>query len=217
MGRDALIVDEERLAALITAQYEALAERLAASPFDVWDERFAVRGLANKRGRRSCHDGSALQRKAFHGATSRLRVRLHGSLEPDRSDRRPASNDDSARQPSITNPACMASSRRGTPGALSHVVIHAIDSTGASRTAPTVTQAAANVVLDGLVAGGHAHFGIDTTDRRFESDDTNWSWGVGDVLQGRGTDLVAALSAHTATRTSHGHGAQPHSTGFSVE
>ena len=56
---------------------------------------------------------------------------------------------------------------------------------------------AATIVLDGLVDGGHAHFGIETTGRRLEAEDLDWTWGAGQPLRGLAADLIAALSVRT--------------------
>ena len=52
-------------------------------------------------------------------------------------------------------------------------------------------------VLDQLIAANGALFGVDLTDIRLESLDTDWSWGRGDVLRAVIGSLVALLSGRT--------------------
>lgn len=86
---------------------------------------------------------------------------------------------------------------RGAAGALSHAVIHSLDVTVALER-PTVAPAAAVVaVLDQLTAANGAVFGVDLTEVRLEADDTDWSWGSGEVVQADSGRLVALLSGRT--------------------
>ena len=42
--------------------------------------------------------------------------------------------------------------------------------------------------------GGHDHFGIDITGRRFEATDLPWSWGEGELHRGPSAAIVLELA-----------------------
>jgi uncharacterized protein (TIGR03083 family) len=83
----------------------------------------------------------------------------------------------------------------GYRGALNHVVIHGLDITeplGAPRLQSDDTM---RVILDDLTAGGgHEHFGVDITGRRFEATDLDWRYGEGaNRLTGTAAAIALAL------------------------
>jgi len=82
----------------------------------------------------------------------------------------------------------------GYHGALNHVVIHGLDVTvplGMPRRCPDETI---RVVLDDLTGGGgHAHFGMEIEGRELQASDLDWSYGSGAVLRGEAADLALAM------------------------
>lgn len=84
--------------------------------------------------------------------------------------------------------------------ALNHVVIHGLDATVPLRLERTASDEATIEVLDQMTGGGgHEHFGIEITGRRFEATDLKWSWGEGETLCGTASDLVLALAGRTVS------------------
>jgi hypothetical protein len=82
----------------------------------------------------------------------------------------------------------------GSPGALNHAVIHALDVTVALDAPPPVPDIAMCRVLDDLtVGGGHAHFGTDIKGRSLRATDIDWSYGSGPALAGEAADLAVHL------------------------
>jgi uncharacterized protein (TIGR03083 family) len=82
----------------------------------------------------------------------------------------------------------------GYHGALNHVVIHGLDVTvplGVPRRCPDETI---RVVLDDLTGGGgHARFGMAIEGRELRASDLDWSHGSGAVLRGEAADLALAM------------------------
>jgi uncharacterized protein (TIGR03083 family) len=79
----------------------------------------------------------------------------------------------------------------GQIGALTHVVIHALDITvplGVPRLSPDETLAA---VLENLTRGGtHAHFGFDLDGLSLRATGMDWSYGTGAPITGAAEDLA---------------------------
>lgn len=86
----------------------------------------------------------------------------------------------------------------GYHGALNHVVIHGLDMTvplGVPRPSPDGTI---RIVLDDLTSGGiHQHFGTSIEGRSLQATDLAWSYGSGQALHGRATDLALVLCGRT--------------------
>lgn len=85
----------------------------------------------------------------------------------------------------------------GAAGALNHAVIHSLDVTLALGRPSVAPPDARRAVLDQLTAANGAIFGVDLTGIRLEADDSDWSWGDGDVLRADSGSLIALLSART--------------------
>jgi len=85
----------------------------------------------------------------------------------------------------------------GSPGALSHAVIHSLDVTIALDRPPAAPHDAMIAVLDQLVAAEGALFGVDLADSRIEATDSAWSWGTGRPIRAGSGSLVALLSGRT--------------------
>jgi uncharacterized protein (TIGR03083 family) len=163
--------NEEQLAALITREFKALADHLATAPSGVWDEPSLCRGWRTR-------EVVAHVTMAARYSTDQFMEELRGcgfdftvlsNKIAERDGQLPeATLLDNLRSPILHS---WRPPGGGTPGALSHVVIHAIDITAASGCAPTVADAAMTIVLDGLADGGHTHFGIETTGRHLEAED----------------------------------------------
>ena len=85
----------------------------------------------------------------------------------------------------------------GTPGAVSHSVIHSLDVTLALGSPAVAPQAAVVAVLDELVTAGGATFGVALDGVRLEAADVDRSWGSGEVLRADSGALVALLSGRT--------------------
>jgi uncharacterized protein (TIGR03083 family) len=83
----------------------------------------------------------------------------------------------------------------GQIGALDHVVIHGLDITVPLdlRTGPP--EPALIAVLDDLVGGTAAHFGITLDGRRFTATDIDWRSGTGTPVTGTAAELVLLLTA----------------------
>jgi uncharacterized protein (TIGR03083 family) len=79
----------------------------------------------------------------------------------------------------------------GQPGALNHVVIHALDITVPLGEARSASDAAARRVLEDLTEGGtHAHFSTGIGGRNLQATDIGWSFGTGPALSGTAADLM---------------------------
>ena len=85
----------------------------------------------------------------------------------------------------------------GAAGALSHAVIHSLDVTVALDRPPVAPAEAATAVLEQLIAAGGTWFGVDLTSVRLEATDTDWSWGMGQLVRADSGCLVALLSGRT--------------------
>ena len=82
----------------------------------------------------------------------------------------------------------------GVTGALSHVVIHALDITTPLDIARQ-PDFALLAVLDHLsTGGGHRNFGVDLAGVRLEATDADWAFGAGESIAGTAADLVLLLS-----------------------
>jgi uncharacterized protein (TIGR03083 family) len=84
----------------------------------------------------------------------------------------------------------------GELGALTHVVVHGLDATMPLGLGRPFTDEAMCRVLDGLVAGGHRHFGVVLPDR-LQTTDLAWEHGTGAALRGSAADLVLRLTGRT--------------------
>jgi uncharacterized protein (TIGR03083 family) len=82
----------------------------------------------------------------------------------------------------------------GAVGALSHAVIHSLDVTIALGHPAVAPRDAVAVILDQLTAANGTWFGVDLTDVRLESTDTDWTWGTGQLTRADSGSLVALLS-----------------------
>jgi uncharacterized protein (TIGR03083 family) len=88
----------------------------------------------------------------------------------------------------------------GAIGALSHVVIHALDATKPLGLPRTTTDDTIRIILDSLTGdGGHAHFGTDITGRTLQATDLGWSYGSGPTLAATSSELVIALCGRILT------------------
>jgi uncharacterized protein (TIGR03083 family) len=90
----------------------------------------------------------------------------------------------------------------GQRGALSHIVIHGLDVTGANDVPPAAPETALRVVLDELAAGGVAsEFGVDASANVFRATDIDWSFGTtGDVVSATAGDLILHLAGRRVPR-----------------
>jgi uncharacterized protein (TIGR03083 family) len=84
----------------------------------------------------------------------------------------------------------------GELGALTHVVVHGLDATVPLGLGRPFADEAMCRVLDGLVAGGHQHFGVVLPDR-LQATDLAWEHGTGTALRGSAADLVLRLTGRT--------------------
>jgi uncharacterized protein (TIGR03083 family) len=82
----------------------------------------------------------------------------------------------------------------GATGALSHAVIHSLDVTIALDRPAVAPREAAIAVLDQLTAANGTWFGVDLTDVRLFTTDTDWNWGSGQLVRADSGSLVALLS-----------------------
>ena len=82
----------------------------------------------------------------------------------------------------------------GADGALNHAVIHSLDVTIALDQPSVAPGESVTVVLDQLVGGTAAYFGVDLADVRLEADDSDWTHGSGQTVRADGGSLVALLS-----------------------
>ncbi len=103
----------------------------------------------------------------------------------------------------------------GAVGALTHAVIHSLDVTIALDRPSVAPPEAVTAVLDLLTGSDGAWFGIDLSDVRLEAGDRDWAWGSGEGIQADGGSLVSLLSGRTlpdgrqlARLTSSGGGAR---------
>jgi uncharacterized protein (TIGR03083 family) len=79
----------------------------------------------------------------------------------------------------------------GQPGALNHVVVHALDITVPLGEARSASDDAARRVLEDLTEGGiHAHFATEIDGRNLQATDIGWSFGTGPALSGTAADLI---------------------------
>lgn len=79
-------------------------------------------------------------------------------------------------------------------GALSHVVIHSLDITGAVDLPRTASDDATCIVLDALAGGIADNFGVDPTGESLRAVDLDWSFGSGPAVEATAADLVLALA-----------------------
>ncbi len=82
-------------------------------------------------------------------------------------------------------------------GALSHAVIHSLDITLAINRPSVAPVEALIAVLNQLAAANGAIFGLDLTGLRLEANDTDWSWGGGEVVRADTGSLVALVSGRS--------------------
>ena len=82
----------------------------------------------------------------------------------------------------------------GAAGALSHSVIHSLDVTIALERPAVAPPEAVVTVLNQLTGANGTWFGVDLTDLRLEADDTDWTWGSGQLVRADSGSLVALLS-----------------------
>ena len=85
----------------------------------------------------------------------------------------------------------------GTPGAVSHAVIHSLDVTLALGRPAIAPEAAVVAVLDQLVDAEGATFGVALDGVRLEATDLDRSWGSGEVVRADSGALLALLSGRT--------------------
>ena len=81
----------------------------------------------------------------------------------------------------------------GPVGALSHEVIHGLDSTvslGLDRRVPTDRL---GLVLDAMRPRNVGYFGVDLTGVQLAATDLDWTWGTGDPLRGFAQDLLLVV------------------------
>ena len=85
--------------------------------------------------------------------------------------------------------------RGGWTGALTHVVIHGLDITAALRVDRLSPDATITTVLDALTEGGiHTNFGTGIDGLELQATDLDWAFGSGRVVAARAQDLALALS-----------------------
>lgn len=164
--------------ALVVDSYRRLAAVLEASPAEVWDhgsmcDGWRVREVVAHMTMPARYSAEAFTEELkacdydFHRFSNTVAVR-DGGLPSDRLLADLRSDQLHRWQPP----------GGGVEGALTHVVVHALDVTvplGAPSAAP---EAAIRQVLDLLTSGGaHEHFGTDIAGRRFEATDLDWSYG----------------------------------------
>lgn len=192
------MTDEPSVHPLVAAEYQALADLLAAADESDWSipslcEGWRVREVVAHLTMPARYDDESFLEEL------RARDFDFGRL----------SNDIAERDARLETGSLLADLRseslaRWTPpgggnhGALNHVVVHGLDVTvslGHRRRPPGETM---RVVLDDLtVGGGHEHFATDIAGRRFEASDLDWSFGSGRALRGEAADLVLVLSGRT--------------------
>ena len=190
-------MNDENMARLIRAEFEALADRLVASPPDVWDAASLCEGW---RTREVVAHVTMAARYSNDEFMAELRdCGLDFTVLSDKVATRDGQLPLQTLLDDLRSPTLHAwrPPGGGDLGALSHVVIHGIDIAALVDADPKVSDESLVIVLDSLASGGHSHFGIDAAGRRFEADNLDWSQGSGDPLRGRAADLVAALSGRT--------------------
>jgi uncharacterized protein (TIGR03083 family) len=179
------------LQAAVTADYVALADLLDGLPDSGWDtpslcDGWRVREVVAHLTMPARYSAEQFQAelRTSEGDFTRLsnRVACRDAALP------PATLVDNARDDML---------HRWTPpggghiGALTHVVIHALDITvplGVPRLSPDETLAA---VLDDLTRGGtYAHFGFDLDGLTLRATDMDWSFGAGAPIAGAAADLA---------------------------
>lgn len=166
--------------ALVTDSYRQLAATLEASPAEAWDHA-------------SLCDGWRVREVVAH-MTMPARYSPEAFTEELKAcdfDFHRFSNTVAARDAGLPTDRLLAELRSddlhrwqppggGVEGALTHVVVHALDVTVPLGVPSAAPDAAVRRVLELLTSGGgHEHFGTDVAGRRFEATDLDWSYGSG--------------------------------------
>lgn len=81
----------------------------------------------------------------------------------------------------------------GLAGALSHEVIHGLDSTVALGLDRRVPADRLRIVLDAMRPRNVSYFGADLDDVRLEATDLDWGFGAGPPLRGAAQDLLLVV------------------------
>ncbi|MHB2029517.1 MAG: maleylpyruvate isomerase family mycothiol-dependent enzyme [Acidimicrobiales bacterium] len=85
--------------------------------------------------------------------------------------------------------------------ALNHVVIHSLDITVPLGRARLAADETIRMILEDLTRGGiHRNFGIEIERRNFEATDIGWTFGSGQLLQGKAENLALALCGRRVPR-----------------
>jgi uncharacterized protein (TIGR03083 family) len=82
----------------------------------------------------------------------------------------------------------------GETGALSHDVIHGLDITVALGIPRVVPAERMEMILESMTGRNIRYFGTDLSGVRLEATDLRWSMGEGEILQGRGQDLLLVVA-----------------------
>lgn len=189
-----MITTDPDLQQLVGFQYAALADVLTDQPLPIADspslcDAWAVKNVVAHLTMAARYDQAAFMRElvaagnSFPVMSDRIaaqdgRLPFHDLLEDLRSE----------------TMARWAPPGGGAMGALSHVVIHGLDITSAVDLPRSASDDATRIVLDALVDGVAANFGVDPAGRMLRAVDLDWGFGSGPALQASAADLVLALA-----------------------
>lgn len=189
-----MTMENHEIQSLVGPQYAALADLLAAQPATIAERPSLCDGWAVKNV--VAHLTMAVR---YDQATFLQELAAAGNSFPVLSDKIAERDGELPFSDLVENlrsetMASWAPPGGGAIGALSHVVIHGLDITSAVDLPRTADDDATRVVLDGLVGGVSAAFGVDPAQRTLRAVDLDWSFGSGPLVETTAADLVLALA-----------------------
>lgn len=179
----------------VAAELSELADLLAALPAAAWDEPSLCPGWRVR-------EVVAHMTLPMHAAApvvllGLLRARMRWDLFADRRARLDARQTPEQLLAALRAPRMQAWTPPGggPTGALVHAVIHGLDITEALNLQRRPPAARTRIVLDGLTAPRSlSHFGVALHGLQLRTEDLDWSYGTGRILNAPAVELALILS-----------------------